>query len=97
MGLCACVYARVGKEECAQGKNKRERERGWGENKFKGTGNKVRNPWAMTVSFQSGNGAGISSAFKISMSVYRHKNEQSNGSPVGCGWKPLRGSPAIIP
>lgn len=67
MGLCACLHARVGKEECAQAKNKRERVQGRGENtqgsekdtKFKGTSSKARNPWAMTVSFQSGNGAGI--------------------------------------
>lgn len=89
------MHACARKEECAQGKNERERaterREGRGENtqesekdtKFKGTGSKARNPWAMTVSFQSGNGEGISSAFKISTSVYWYKNEQSNNAPVG--------------
>lgn len=77
MGLCACLHAHVGKEECVHAKNKRESKGGGKtqgsekDTKFKGTGSKARNPWAMTVSFKSGNRAGISSAFKISMSVYQ--------------------------
>lgn len=62
MSLCACVHTRVGKEECGVGTKERvaKRREGRGEThsedtKFKGTGSKARNPWAMTVSFQSGN------------------------------------------
>lgn len=57
----------------------------------------ARNSWEMTVLFQSGNGEGSLTAFKISLSVYHLKNDkQSSGAPAGCGWKSLRGALAIL-